>query len=63
MKSVIETISPAQKQKIADALLANPDRFLQSGLFRAMQRDVDMFGDEAFRKYADAQNHDLKSEG
>jgi hypothetical protein len=44
-------ISPTQQEKIAESIRANPNRFVQSGLFRAMQRDVEMFGPEAFQKY------------
>jgi hypothetical protein len=50
-KMAMETISPTQQQKIADSIMANPDRFIRSGLFRAMQRDVEMFGSDAFAKY------------
>lgn len=55
---LMETISPSQQREIADSFRADPDRFLQSGLFRAMQRDVEMFGDDAFSKYGDVQDHD-----
>jgi hypothetical protein len=41
-------ISPTQRQKIDESLRADPDRFIRSGLFRAMQRDVEMFGSDAF---------------
>jgi hypothetical protein len=56
IKRVLESISPAQQQKIAETLRANPDRFLESGLFRAMQRDVEMFGRDAFSNYVDSAN-------
>ena len=49
----MEKMSPLQQQKIAKTIRDNPDRFVQSGLFRAMQRDVEMFGSEAFAKYDD----------
>ena len=49
----MEKISATQQEKIAESLRANPDRFIQSGLFRAMQRDIEMFGDDAFAKYDD----------
>lgn len=57
-KRVMETISPAQQQKINETMRANTERFLQSGLFRAMQRDVEMFGHDAFSSFADAQKDD-----
>jgi hypothetical protein len=47
----MEKISAVQQAKIAESLRENPDRFIQSGLFRAMQRDIEMFGDDAFAKY------------
>jgi hypothetical protein len=50
-RKAMEKISPTQQEKIDESLRANPDRFLQSGLFRAMQRDIEMFGPEAFAKY------------
>lgn len=53
IKRVMETISPTQQQKIAETFRASPERFLQSGLYRAMQRDVEMFGRDAFSSYAD----------
>ncbi|MEH2506841.1 hypothetical protein V1290_005652 [Bradyrhizobium sp. AZCC 1578] len=57
IKHVLESISPAQQQKIVETLRANPERFLQSGLFRAMQRDVEMFGRKAFGSVANAQDN------
>lgn len=53
VRRVTEAISPAQQQKIAETFRANPERFLQSGLFRAVQRDVEMFGRDAFSNYTD----------
>jgi hypothetical protein len=53
IKRVLESISPAQQKKIAETLRADPDRFLESGLFRAMQRDLEMFGHDAFGSYPD----------
>ena len=47
----MEKISRTQQEKIAESIRADPGRFLQSGLFRAMQRDIEMFGPEAFAKY------------
>jgi len=55
----MEKISPTQQRKIAESIRANPDQFVQSGLFRAMQRDVEMFGEDAFAKY----NSDKKEDG
>jgi hypothetical protein len=54
----MEGISQPQQQKIADGIRSNIDRFARSGLFQAMQRDVEMFGHEAFAKHrtADADN-------
>jgi len=49
-------ISPTQQEKIAETIRANPDRFVQSCLFRAMQRDVEMFGADAFQKYGSAED-------
>jgi hypothetical protein len=54
----MEKISATQQKKIADSLKADPERFLQSGLFRAMQRDIEMFGTEAFAKYDDRSGDD-----
>ncbi|MBR1200020.1 hypothetical protein JQ574_28920 [Bradyrhizobium sp. AUGA SZCCT0158] len=50
-KSAMEKISPIQQEKVAESIRANPVRFLQSGLFKAMQRDVEMFGSDAFAKF------------
>jgi hypothetical protein len=50
-RKVMEKISPTQQKKIAESIRSNPGRFVQSGLFRAMQRDVEMFGPKAFAKY------------
>jgi hypothetical protein len=50
-RATMEKMSPAQQRKIAESIRADPDRFVRSGLFRAMQRDIEMFGDEAFAKY------------
>jgi hypothetical protein len=58
VKGVMETISPVQQQKINESLRADPERFLQSGLFRAMQRDIEMFGRDAFSEYASAGQED-----
>ncbi|MDT4739242.1 hypothetical protein [Bradyrhizobium sp. WYCCWR 12699] len=56
-RQAMERISPTQQQKITEAVRANLGRFAQSGLFRAMKRDVEMFGSHAFTKYA-AKNDD-----
>ncbi len=53
VKLALESMSPAQQQKVAETIRANPERFLQSGLFRAMQRDVEMFGRDAFSNHSD----------
>jgi hypothetical protein len=45
-----DNIPPQQKDRIEAAILANPERFLNSGTFEAMKHDVGMFGDAAFRK-------------
>jgi hypothetical protein len=55
-------ISPTQQKKIAESIRANPDRFVQSGLFRAMQRDVEMFGKAAFQKYDSADDESAQEE-
>jgi hypothetical protein len=47
----MEKISPTQQKKIEESIRANPDQFVRSGMFRAMQRDVEMFGKDAFAKY------------
>jgi hypothetical protein len=43
-------LSPAQKAKIDEAMLADPDRVLTSESFRAMQGDVSLFGEDAFSR-------------
>lgn len=58
VKRVVETISPAQQQKIVESFQANSERFLQSGLYRAMQRDVEMFGEDAFSNFTAVQRDD-----
>jgi hypothetical protein len=50
-KRAMDTISSAQQHKIADTARANIDQFANSGLFRAMKWDVEMFGEDAFTKY------------
>lgn len=50
-QSAMAKISPVQQRKINESLKSNIDRFAQSSLFRAMKRDVEMFGEEAFIVY------------
>jgi hypothetical protein len=50
-RAALEKISPTQQRKIAESIRANPDQLIQSGFFRAMQRDVEMFGEDAFAKF------------
>lgn len=57
-KKVMETISGPQQQKINEALRENPERVLQSSLFKAMQRDVEMFGRDAFNNYTNVRDDD-----
>lgn len=47
-------ISQGQQDKLEAAILKNPERFLNSGTFEAMARDVNMFGDSAFLKRKDS---------
>jgi hypothetical protein len=54
----MEKMSPTQQEKVAESISANPDRFVQSGVFRALQRDVEMFGADAFAKYDDPSGED-----
>jgi hypothetical protein len=53
VKRALDSMSPAQQKKVAETIRDNPERFLTSGLFRAMQRDVEMFGRDAFSNHAD----------
>jgi len=53
VKRALDSMSPAQQEKVAETIRANPERFLTSGLFRAMQRDVEMFGRDAFSSHSD----------
>jgi hypothetical protein len=55
-RGATEKISVPQQEKIAQSVRDNADRFLQSGLFRAMQRDIEMFGADAFAKYDSDKN-------
>ncbi|MBB1602912.1 hypothetical protein [Variovorax sp. UMC13] len=48
MADALGSVSPRQKQKIEDAFRANIERFSESDAFRAMQADVEMFGESAF---------------
>jgi hypothetical protein len=50
-KAVMEKLSVTQRQKVNQSIRADPERFLQSGIFKAMQRDVEMFGSDAFFKF------------
>jgi hypothetical protein len=43
-------ISQAQRAKIDETVMANPERYVRSSLFRAMKRDIEMFGPAAFDK-------------
>jgi hypothetical protein len=54
----MEGISAPQQEKIAQGIRSNIDRFANSGLFRAMQRDVEMFGVDAFTQYAETKPED-----
>jgi hypothetical protein len=54
------TISPVQQQKVNESVLANPDKFLASGVYRAMQRDIEMFGDAAFTKFDDPEKENQR---
>jgi hypothetical protein len=45
-----QKISLAQQKKIEAEFLRNPERFRNSGTFEALEEDVRMFGDEAFKK-------------
>ena len=56
--SLMAAISAGQQQKIEETPRASPERFLQSGLFRAMQRDVEMFGTDAFSKHTDQEKEE-----
>jgi hypothetical protein len=51
MGEAMEKISDTQQKKVVESIRANPNRFVQSGFFRAMQHDVEMFGTKAFAKY------------
>jgi hypothetical protein len=57
-RNAMEGISPPQQQKIAQSIRSNIDRFAASGVFRAMQRDVEMFGVDAFTRYAETKPDD-----
>lgn len=50
MSQLLEGMSPAQHRKVDVAFRRNAERFVQSDAFRAMQADVEMFGDAAFSK-------------
>ncbi len=41
-------ISAAQQEKLEAAIRLDPERFLRSGTFEAMEQDVSMFGQDAF---------------
>jgi hypothetical protein len=41
-------VSAVQRKRMDDAFRANADRFLTSDAFRAMNADVEMFGEDAF---------------
>lgn len=49
MDKIFASMSPRQLEKIDEALVANLDKLRDSDLVKAMERDVDMFGDAAFR--------------
>ncbi len=50
MRKVYDSMSPRQLGKIDQAIIANADKLRHSDLIRAMARDVEMFGEVAFRK-------------
>jgi hypothetical protein len=43
-------LSASQKQKIAEELARDPQKYLASGSYQAMEYDLAMFGDRAFAK-------------
>ena len=47
-------ISQRQQDKLEASILKNLERFLNSGTFEAMARDVNMFGDSALWKCKDS---------
>lgn len=50
MIRVHASMSDRQHRKLEEYVRANPDRFLSSETFRLMRRDVEMFGERAFRE-------------
>jgi hypothetical protein len=50
---LLDSVSERQQKVIDDTFRANVDKLVGSDLVRAMEHDVRMFGDEAFRKKGD----------
>ena len=49
---LMKTMSENQQRKVDSAIETDPERFLKSEVFRAMQQDVKMFGSKAFARKA-----------
>lgn len=47
---LMKTMSENQQRKVDSTIEANPDRFLNSEVFKAMQQDIKMFGSKAFTR-------------
>jgi hypothetical protein len=47
---MMQTMSENQQRKVDSTIEENPERFLNSEVFQAMQQDIKMFGDEAFAR-------------
>jgi hypothetical protein len=62
MANLCQEMSPRQREVINGALLRNPDRVANSDFFRAMEQDVLMFGQAAFARFADAEEHSQAGE-
>jgi len=47
---LMKTMSENQQRKVDGTIEANPERFLNSEVFQAMQQDIKMFGEQAFAR-------------
>lgn len=50
MSSSMDEMSPRQQKRVDETFQKNVDRFAESDAFKAMNADVNFFGDNAFRK-------------